>query len=173
MSPEGKKLVSVSATSTPVTGTRAETIETAKAIETAEAVGTAEVGENGDESKGECPNLARVPCIRYPITFRKESVPVSALFDSGSEVNAIHLTFARELGFLIRTTEVRAQKIDGTMLDTFGLVVVAFSVTYKANQVRFSEKTILLANISLKIVLRMPFLTLNGADVNFSGWELQ
>ena len=151
----------VSATSTPVTGTRAEAVE------------TAEVGENGDESEGECPNLACVPCIRYPITFRKKSVPVSALLDSGSEVNAIHPTFARELGLPIRTTDVRAQKIDGTMLDTFGMVVAAFSVTDKANQVRFFEETFLIANVSSEVVLRMLFPTLSGIDVDFLGRELQ
>ena len=52
MSPEVKKLVSVSATSMPLTGTRAETVETA------EAVRTAKVNEDGDESEGECLNLA-------------------------------------------------------------------------------------------------------------------
>ena len=61
--------MSVSATSTPVTGTRAETVEATQAVETAEAIGTAKVNEDGDKSEGECPNLARVPCIRYPITF--------------------------------------------------------------------------------------------------------
>ena len=101
--------MSVSATFMLVTGTRAETVETAEAIETAKAVGTAEVGEDGNESECECLNLTRVPCIWYPITFRKESMPMSALLDSGSEVNAIHLTFAWKLGLPIRTTDVGAQ----------------------------------------------------------------
>ena len=30
-----------------------------------------------------------------------------------------------------------------------------------------------MANISPEIVLGMPFLTLNGADVDFSGWKLK
>ena len=50
------------------------------------------------------------------------------------KVNAIHPTFVRELGLPIRTTDVGVQKIDGTMLDTFGMVVVAFSVADKANR---------------------------------------
>ena len=50
----------------------------------------------------------QVPCIRYPTTFREESV--SALLNSGSEVNAIHPTFAKELGLPIRPTDVGAQK---------------------------------------------------------------
>ena len=166
MSPEVKKLVLVSATSTPVTGTRAETVETAEAVE------TAEVGEDGNESEGEYPNPTQVPCIRYPITFRKKSLRVLALLDSGSEVNAIHPTFARELGLPIKTMDVGAQKIDGTMLNPFGMVVIAFSVTDKANQVRFFEETFLVANVSPEVVVRMPFLTLSGADIDFCGREL-
>ena len=49
-------------------------------------------------------DLERVLCIRYPTTFREKSV--SALLDSGSEVNAFWrrstATFAKELGFRIR-----------------------------------------------------------------------
>ena len=157
----------VSVISTSVTGTREETVETA------EAVDTAEVCEDSDESKSECPNLTRVPCIRYPITFRKKSMPVSALFDSGSEVNAIHPTFARELGLPIRTTDIEAQKIDGTMLDTFGMMILAFLVTNKANRVRFFEETFLVANVSPEVVFRMSFLTLSGANVDFFGRELR
>ena len=99
-----KKLVSVLATSTPVTGTKEEAVETAESVETAKLVDTAEVGKNGKESKGEYPNLARVPWIRSPITLGKKSV--LALFDLGSEVNAIHLTLAQKLRLPIRQTDV-------------------------------------------------------------------
>ena len=132
-----------------------------------------EVGKSGVESEGEYPSFAQVPYIRYPITFWKKSVSMLALFDSGSEVNAIHPTLAQKLGLPVRPTNVGAQKIDGTMLDTFGMVVTAFSVTDKANRVRFFEETFLVANISLEVVLGMLFLTLSGADVNFSGRELR
>ena len=76
---------------TPVIKTKKDVIESAKAIETAETVETAEVGEENKESKGEYPNLTRVPCIRYSITFWKKFVSVSVLLDLDSEVNAIHL----------------------------------------------------------------------------------
>ena len=59
------------------------------------------------------------------------------------------------------------------MLDTHGMVVVAFSVVYKANRVRFFEETFLVANVSSEVVLGMPFLTLSSADIDFSGWELK
>lgn len=98
-----KKLVSVLAIFTLVTGTREETVEIA------ELVGTAKTGKNSEESNDKYPeNLAQVPHNQYPITFRKKSVPVSPLFDSGSEVTTIHPIFVRELGLLIRPTDVRA-----------------------------------------------------------------
>ena len=105
---EVKKLVTVSATSTSVTVAREE-----------------EVDENLEA------NLARVPCIRYPINLGKKSV--SAVLDSGNEVNAVHPAFAKELGLLIRPTDVGAQKIDGTTLETYGIVVAAFLVENEAN----------------------------------------
>ena len=76
-------------------------------------------------------NLARVPCIRYPINFGKESV--STLLDLGSEVNTVHPAFVKELGLSIRPTDVEAQKIDGVTLETYGMVVAAFLVEDKAN----------------------------------------
>ena len=95
-----------------------------------------------------------------------------ALFDLGSGVNTVHLAFAKELGFPIRPTDVGVQKNDSTMLETYEMVVAAFSVEDKANQVRFFEETFLVANISLEVVLGMLFLTLSGADVDFLGREL-
>ena len=165
MSPKAKKLVLVLATSTPVTETREEAV--------AEAVESTKVGKDSAENKCEYPNLAQVPCIRYPITFRKKSASMLALFDSGSDVNAIHPILAQKLGLSVKLTDVGAQKIDGTMLDTFEMVVTAFSVTDKANRVRFFEETFLVANVSPEVVLGMPFLTLSGADVDFSGRELR
>ena len=89
------------------------------------------------------------------------------LFDSSNKVNTIYPTFAQELGLFIRPTNVGAQKIDGIMLNTYKIVVVVFLVTNKVNQVRFFEKAFLLANISLKVVVEMFYLTLSGADIDF------
>ena len=141
---EAKKLVSVSATSTSMTGTR-------------------------DEA------LKRIPCIHYLVQFKKNTskAQVQALINSESEVNAIYLAFAKQLGLSIRPTHVRVQKIDSTMLDTYGMVVAVFSLEDKANQVRFFEETFLVANVSPEIVFGMSFLILNGVDVDFSGRGLR
>ena len=85
----------------------------------------------------------------------------------------MHPSFAKQLGLSIRLTDVGAQKIDGTTLNTHGMVIAAFSVVDKANRVRFFEETFLVANISLEVVLGMLFLTLSGTDVDFSGRELR
>ena len=58
---------------------------------------------------------------------------MSALFDSVSKVNAVHLTFAKKLGLLIRPTNVGEQKIDGIILDIYKMVVAAYLMTNKTN----------------------------------------
>ena len=174
--------MSVLPTFTLVTGTEnkevktAKTSKSAKMVETAKAVETTRAGKDGKQSKGGENlrlNLVQIPCIWYSVTFQKKSMPVFTLLDLGSKVNAIYPNFAKELDLLIKPTDVRAQKIDGTMLDTFGMVVVPFLVINKANWVKFFEKTFLVANVNPEIIFGMLFLTLSGANVDFLGWELQ
>ena len=117
--------------------------------------------------------LEFVPCIYYPVQFKgTNETQVQALIDSGSEVNAIHPSFTKQLGLPIRLTDVGAQKIDGTMLDSHEIVVAAFSVFDKANWVRFFEKIFLVANVSLEVVFGMLFHTLSSANVDFLRREL-
>ncbi len=114
--------------------------------------------------------LERVPCIRYPVTFKDET---EALLDSGSEVNAMSRAFALQLGLKIRKTNVGAQKIDGTTLETYGMVVSTFSVSDKDGRERFFEESFLLADVKPDVVLGMPFLTMSNADVDFQARDLQ
>ena len=123
--------------------------------------------------------LEQVTCIQYPITFLGGITQdgstldhVSALLDLGSEINVMHPTFAERLGLVVRTTNVGVQKIDGTTLETYGMVVAAFSVNDQADRVRFFEETFLVANVSPDVVLGMPFLTLSGANIDFLKKEL-
>ena len=118
--------------------------------------------------------LERVSYIYYSIQFKDTNkTQVQALVDSGSEINAIYLSFAKLLGLPIRPMDVGAQNIIGTTLDTHGIVVAVFSVVDKANQVRFFEKAFLVANVSPEVVFGMLFLILSGADVDFSGRKLR
>ena len=89
------------------------------------------------------------------------------LLDLGSKVNLIYPIFAEKLGFMVQTINICAQKIDGTIFETYGLVVADFSITDQADRIKFFEETFLVANISLDVVLGMRFFILNNVDVDF------
>ena len=116
--------------------------------------------------------LERVPCIRYPVRFKKDQDDTQALIDSGSEVNAMNPAYAKKLGLRVRQTNVGAQKIDGSHLETFGMVIASFSLQDKLGKVRFFQETFLVADTRIEVVLGMPFLTLGNADIRFAEREL-
>ena len=63
--------------------------------------------------------LEKVPYIYYSLHFQKDIADVKALIDSGSKVNAIISAYISKLGFRICQTNVKAQKIDSSTLETF------------------------------------------------------
>ena len=69
--------------------------------------------------------VVRVPCIYYPIQFQRQE-QVKALLNSGSEVNAMSPAYTKKLGLKTQKTYVGAQKIDGSALETFGIVIADF-----------------------------------------------
>ena len=123
--------------------------------------------ENDKNGKYLVTNLVQVLYIWYHITFQNKSVLM--LFDLKSEVNSIHLIFVKELNLSIWPINIRAQKIENIALSTYEIVVVVFSITYKANWIRFFEEIFLMANVSPEIVFGMLFLILRDANINF--WE--
>ena len=89
------------------------------------------------------------------------------MFDSGNKVNAISLTYIKKLGFKIRKTNVGAQKIDGSALETFGMVIADFQLEDKGGRPRFFQETFLVADTKFEVVLEMPFLKISNANVAF------
>ena len=67
--------------------------------------------------------LNQVSCIHYLVQFRKDKADIWALINSGSEVNAMTSAYAKNLGLQTQKTNIRAQKIDGSSLDTFRMVI--------------------------------------------------
>ena len=51
---------------------------------------------------------------------------ILALFDSESEINAMTLAYPVQLGLKMQKTDISAQKIDGSLLETYGIVIAAF-----------------------------------------------
>ena len=138
MSQTYKKLASVLATSVPVTETSGKEVD------------------------------VRVSYIYYLIRFQEDQEQVRALLNSGSEVNAMSPAYAKRLGLKTRKTNVRAQKIDGSALETFGMVIADFQIENKGERPRFFQETFLVANTQFEVVLGMPFLKISNADVAFS-----
>ena len=85
----------------------------------------------------------------------------------------MNLAFASQLGLKIGKTNVRAQKIDGTTLKTYGIVVSTFSMLDKDGREKFFEKNFLLADAKPNTVFEMLFLTMSNTDVDFQAWDLQ
>lgn len=75
------------------------------------------------------------------------------------------LAYAAKLDLTARKTDVWAQKIDGLPLGTYGMVFASFQVVDNQNKAQFFQKTFLLANISMDVVLEMPFLTLSNGNI--------
>ena len=115
-----------------------------------------------------------VPCIHYLVQFRKnkEGETIWALIDFGSEVNVMTPAYAKQLGLRTQKTDVGAQKIDGSLLTTYGIVIAGFQIKDKLNRARFFQKTFLLANTSKEVILGMHFLTFSNADIQFAEKKL-
>ena len=75
--------------------------------------------------------------------------------------------YAKKLGLNTWKTNVKAQKIDGSALETFGMVIAEFQVDNKGGRPRFFQETFLVANTKFELVLRMPFSKINNANVAF------
>ena len=80
--------------------------------------------------------------------------------------------YVAHLGLKVRVTDVGVQKIDRSSLATYGMVVAVFQVVNKLGHSRFFQETFLPADISMKVVLAIPFLTLSNADVQFAEKKL-
>ena len=107
---QAKKLVSVSVISASVTGANKEAQEVI---------------------------LDRVSCIYYPVQFQKDKEVIRALIDSGSKLNAMTPAYAFKLGLRIQKTDVSAQKINGSSLRTFVMIIAGFYIKDNLGRVRF------------------------------------
>ena len=56
---------------------------------------------------------------------------IEALLDSKSEINAMNQVFSFQLGLKLQKTNVKAPKIDGTILEIYKIVVSIFFVLDK------------------------------------------
>ena len=113
--------------------------------------------------------LNRVPCICYFVQFCKDKgKDVLALLNPGNEVNVMTVAYTAYLGLKVRVTNVGAQKIDRFSLAICGMVIAAFQIVNKFGCSRFFQKTFLLVDISMQVILSMLFLTFSNANIQFA-----
>ena len=113
--------------------------------------------------------VVRVLCIHYPVRFQEDQgqEQLRALLDSGSKVNVMSPAYAKRLGLKTRKTNIRAQMIDGSALEIFGIVIADFQMENKSGRLRFFQETFLVVNTKFEVILGMPFLKISNADVAF------
>lgn len=71
--------------------------------------------------------LNRVLCIYYPLRFCKDKKnEMQALINSVNKINAMTPAYASSLGLRISQINIEAQKIDNSILKTFGIVIASF-----------------------------------------------
>ena len=75
--------------------------------------------------------------------------------------------YAKKLGLKTWKTNVKAQKIDDSAFETFGMVIANFQVEDKGGRPKFFQETFLVADTKFEVILGMPFLKLSNADVSF------
>ena len=89
------------------------------------------------------------------------------MLNSGSEINAMSPVYAKKLGLKTWQTNVGAQKIDGSALEIFGMVIAEFHMEDKSGRPKFFQETFLVTDTKFELVLGMPFLKLSNADLSF------
>ena len=81
--------------------------------------------------------IVRVPFIHYPVWFQEDQEQVRALLNSGSKVNTISLAYAKRLNLKTWKINIGAQKINGSALETFEMVIAECQVEDKSGRSRF------------------------------------
>ena len=109
-----------------------------------------------------------IPYIHYSVQFHKDKEIISALINSGSEFNVMTLAYAKKLGLRIQKIDIGAEKIDGSSLDMFRIVIASFLILDKQNRIWFFQKTFLLTNTTIEVVPRILFLTFSNANIQFA-----
>lgn len=79
--------------------------------------------------------------------------------------------YAVNLGLRILETKIKAQKIDGSILGTYRMVIARFFLQDKWGQDQFFKKIFILADVSVKMIIGILFLFFSNANLQFSKVE--
>lgn len=98
---------------------------------------------------------------------------MKALINLRSKVHGMQPSLARKSSVHICESNISAEKIDGSILKTYGMVITLFHMDDKDVKFCFFAETFILANISMNITFGMSLFTLSNIEVNFNNRELK
>lgn len=105
--------------------------------------------------------------IRYPVQFQ-ENLEILAPIDFGSEINTMTPTYAVNLGLFIWESNFEDLKIDVLTFVTYSMILAWLLIQEKLDRVLFFEETFLETDISMKVILGIPFLALSNVNIRFA-----
>lgn len=73
--------------------------------------------------------------------------------------------FVVKLGSLILPINISIQKVNRSTLITYSIVIIEFLIQGKLGKIWYFEKTILLININMDVILEISFLAINNAKI--------
>lgn len=112
--------------------------------------------------------LQQILCIYYLVQFQEDQIYKFKVFlDSNSEINTITLVYIAKLDLTTSKTSIRAKKIDSLPLETYDIALTVFLLQNNLKNIKFFEKTFLLVDSNIEIVLELSFLFFNNVDVKF------
>lgn len=77
------------------------------------------------------------------------------------------LAYVAKLDLTTQKTSIGAQKIDGLTLRTYDMALASFLLWDRLGKIRFFKKIFLLADTSMKMILKMFFFSLSNANLHF------
>ena len=77
------------------------------------------------------------------------------------------LAYILKLGPQTCHIDVKAQKIDGSIFETFRMIFLSFQVEDKLKKARFFHETFLLTDISVKVVVNILLITFSNTNIRF------
>lgn len=111
--------------------------------------------------------LEHVPYINYLVQFKKDQDKVQALLNSSNEINVKSLAYITNLGLKVWSTNIKAQKADDSIFQTFEMALTSFQVKDKHEKAWFFQEIFLVADISMAVILSMSFLAFSNVDMLF------
>lgn len=96
---------------------------------------------------------------------RKTRKLFGTLINFGSKANAITPTYTPKLGLEVWQTDVKAQRIDGSLLKNYEIFAASFQVIDRLGRTHSFQEIFLLAETTMEMVLGMRFLTFSIVNI--------